>query len=356
MRKIKIGVFFGGRSAEHDISIVSAKNVIKNLDRKKYDVIPIGIGKEGNFCIGKSADYVDVDRTIYDVLEEFPVGDVIDSTTFLAKLSNRQLIDVAFPVLHGPFGEDGSIQGMFFLFNIPFVGSGVLGSSVCMDKDVARRLIQTSGIPCAKSFTFHRHEMENIRYNAITAELGEILFVKPANLGSSVGISKVKSKGDFDHAVASAFSYDNKILVEEFIKGREIECAVLGNEYPKASIPGEIIVNNEFYSYEAKYIDKNGASLEIPADLPRAVSDKIRELAVKTFKILGCEGMARVDFFLSENGDTFVNEVNTIPGFTNVSMYPKLWEASGVQYEDLLDKLIELAIARFKRDNKLLQK
>jgi D-alanine-D-alanine ligase len=244
---------------------------------------------------------------------------------------------------------------MFLLFNLPFVGPGVLGSSVCMDKDVTKRLIRAAGIPCARSLTFHRHELEDTGYDAVAAELGNVFFVKPPNMGSSVGISKVKSEYDFVQAVACAFRYDNKILLEEFISGREIECAVLGNERPDASVLGEVIVNMEFYSYEAKYIDENGASLKIPADVPMAVSDRIRELAVKTFNVLCCECMARVDFFLSDGGDIFVNEVNTIPGFTDISMYPKLWEASGVSYVDLLDRLIELAVSRFERDDKLIK-
>ncbi len=315
-KKLKIGVLFGGKSAEHEVSIESAKNVIEAFDTKKYKIFPIKINKDGKFD--------------FESIKKF---------------------DVIFPVLHGPFGEDGSIQGLCKLAGVPYVGAGVLGSAVGMDKDVMKRLLKEAGIPTCKFLVLRANE--KMSFKEATKTLGLPIFVKPANLGSSVGIHKVKNEEDWKSALKDAFQYDSKIILEQAIKGREIECSVLGNEKPVASVPGEIIVNSEFYSYEAKYIDENGATIQVPAKLPKNTIKKIRELAVKTFKVLNCEGMGRVDFFVNKNGGVFVSEINTIPGFTNISMYPKLWEASGLPLPKLLDKLIALAIERFKRESKL---
>jgi D-alanine-D-alanine ligase len=262
-------------------------------------------------------------------------------------------IDVVFPVLHGTLGEDGCIQGLCRCLQVPFVGPGVLGASVSMDKDVTKRLLKEAGIACAKSLTFSRHEVDQISYNEIIALLGDVLFVKPANLGSSVGITKVKSADDFQEAVKSALSYDNKFLIEEYVKGREIECAVFGNEHPEVSLPGEITVKKDFYSYDAKYIDENGAELRVPADLPAEVVAKIRKISLDAFRLLCCEGMARVDFFVTEDWKVVLNEVNGIPGFTEASLYPRLWEASGIPFGKMLDKLISLAMDRHDRDGRL---
>ena len=331
MGKLRVGVFFGGRSAEHEISIRSAKSIMQSLDKEKYEIIPIKIDRSGKFHFSKD-------------LSISCVSCVIDEN--IAKY-----IDVAFPILHGPYGEDGSIQGLFKSFGVPFVGSGVLGSAIAMDKDVAKRLLQEAKILCAKGIVFHSYEFDCINYDRIVSELGAVVFVKPANLGSSVGISKAKSRDEFFAAVKTAFLYDRKIIIEEFIKGREIECSVLGMDAPQTSILGEIIVKSDFYSYNAKYIQDNAANLKIPADLPADVSDKMKEIAIKAFKILCCDGMARIDFFLRDNREIFLNEVNTIPGFTEeISMYPKLWEASGIPYRELLDKLIEMALERYARD------
>src|SRR5207244_2902146 len=260
-------------------------------------------------------------------------------------------LDVIFPVLHGPFGEDGTVQGLLKLADVAFVGAGVLGSAVGMDKDVMKRLLRDAGVPTAKFIVIRRGEP--ISYSAIVDKLGSPVFVKPANLGSSVGIHKVSSERELASALADAFEYDTKVLVEQAIAGREIECSVLGNEQPIASVPGEIIPHHEFYSYDAKYIDENGAAFEIPANLPPRTVKKVQDLAVRTFRVLNCEGMARVDFFLERNGSLIVNEINTIPGFTSISMYPKLWAASGMSQSELLDRLIELAIERFERDRRL---
>lgn len=337
--KIRIAVLFGGRSAEHEVSIQSAKNVYNALDKNKYDVTLIGISKEGRWYLNSGS--------------KFLLGDPSSKLLQTIDLSNQELghIDVVFPILHGPYGEDGTVQGLLKLMNIPFVGASVLGSALGMDKDVMKRLLQQANIPVAKFFAFTNSNKINFR--KLAKELGLPFFIKPANLGSSVGVNKVKNQKEFEKALDEASQYDNKILVEEYIKGREIECSVLGNENPIASIPGEVIVNQEFYSYNAKYIDESGAVLEIPAKLPKDIIKKIQELAVKTFKTLCCEGMGRVDFFLTKDDKIFVNEINTIPGFTNISMYPKLWEASGIPYNKLIDKLIELALQRHQRDQRL---
>jgi len=264
-------------------------------------------------------------------------------------------LDVVFPVLHGTFGEDGTVQGLLKMMNVPFVGASVLGSAVGMDKDVMKRLARDAGIAQANFVTFNRFEFEKgeVSFNKIKKKLGLPLFIKPANLGSSVGVNKVNDQKGFELAIQYAFQYDNKLIVEEFIKGREVECAVLGNEEPIASLAGEVKPQHEFYSYEAKYIDKNGAILDIPTDLPRSVVKKIQTTAIKVFKVLDCEGMARVDFFVGKNRKVIFNEINTIPGFTKISMYPKLWEISGLPYSELIDNLIRLAIERFDKEKKL---
>jgi len=314
-KKLKIGVLFGGKSAEHEVSLESAENVINALDKTKYQIIPIKINKNGRFD--------------FSVIKK---------------------ADVVFPVLHGPFGEDGTIQGLLKLANIPFVGASVLGSAVGMDKDVMKRLLRDAGIPIGKFITIKHGE--KISFEKAKENLGLPLFIKPANMGSSVGISKVRNKNQFFKAIKEAFKFDTKVMVEEFINGREIECAVLGNDTPRASIPGEIIANQEFYSYDAKYIDEGSVAV-IPAKISKKAAKEIQQLSIKTFKTINCEGFGRVDCFLKKNGKVYINEINTIPGFTSISMYPKLWEASGLPLSKLLDKLIELAIERFKKEQKL---
>jgi D-alanine-D-alanine ligase len=263
------------------------------------------------------------------------------------RLHSALQLDVIFPILHGPFGEDGTVQGLLKLAQIPFVGADVLGSAIGMDKDVMKRLLLQAGIPTARFLCAHRHCQDKLHFHEIVAALGLPFFVKPANLGSSVGISKVKAEKEFLPALEKAFQFDRKILIEEFIEGREIECAVLGNEYPIASLAGELIPTHEFYSYEAKYIDEKGAHFKIPAELSLECMSAVQQMAIDAFRILCCEGMARVDFFLKSSGALYVNELNTIPGFTKISMYPKLWESSGMPYSQLLDRLIQLAIERF---------
>ena len=356
-KKLKIGVLFGGKSAEHEVSLQSAQNVIKALDRNKYEVVPIGIDKNGKWLLSSTSNYLlnsGNPKLIKLNKSSKQIALYAEGRGMLSDINSNRTqgkIDVIFPVLHGPFGEDGSIQGLLKVAGVPYVGAGVLGSAVGMDKDVMKRLFKEAGIPTPKFLVLKQGE--KMSFKEASKFLGLPIFVKPANLGSSVGINKVKNEKKWQVALKDAFKYDSKIILEEEIKGREIECAVLGNEKPIASIPGEIIVNSEFYSYEAKYIDENGARAEIPAKLPKGKIKEIQKLAVKTFKVLNCEGMGRVDFFLGKNGKVYVNEINTIPGFTNISMYPKLWEASGLSTPKLLDRLIELAVERFKREKKL---
>jgi D-alanine-D-alanine ligase len=353
-RKLRVAVLFGGKSAEHEVSLRSAKNVIAALDPKKYEVIAIGIEKSGRWLpasasqrklLGAPESLTKNETTALAILPEGN-GELIGASDF-----SSGAVDVVFPVLHGPFGEDGTVQGLLKLANVPFVGPGVLGSAVGMDKDITKRLLRDAGIPIGNFLTATKSD--SISFKDAKKKLGIPLFIKPANLGSSVGVYKVKSEVQYNTAITNALKFDTKILIEEFIKGREVECAVLGNENPKASIVGEIIPHHEFYSYEAKYLDENGAGLEIPAKISKKIEKQIQDMAIKTFKTIGCEGMGRVDCFLKEDGTVLVNEINTIPGFTSISMYPKLWEASGIPRKKLVDTLIVLAIARFKRDSKL---
>jgi len=359
-RKIRVGVIFGGKSAEHEVSLQSAKNIIEAIDKNKYEVVLIGMDKKGRWYLSEISRYLlseDDPKLIKlaDTNEE--VGLIPgEQRNQLLNISTHQRIgkiDVVFPVLHGPYGEDGTVQGLLKLANIPFVGADVLGSAIGMDKDVMKRLFRDAGIPTAKFLVLHQTSIGAIGFEEVKNQLGSPVFIKPANLGSSVGISKVDSKDEFDEAVRLAFEYDNKILIEEYIEGREIECSVLGNEEPIASLPGQVLPQHEFYSYEAKYIDENGAILEIPVKLPKDVTQQIQDYAIKAFKVLCCEGMARVDLFLKDDNKILVNEINTIPGFTQISMYPKLWEVSGLSYTELIDRLIQLAIKRFERDQKL---
>jgi len=357
-KKINVAILFGGRSAEHEVSLQSAKNVVEAIDKKKYRPILIGIDKSGRWLLPNTSHFllhqknpklIKLNKSSADQVALIPKGE--GQIVNLSRPSLKQKIDVVFPILHGPFGEDGTVQGLLKLANVPFVGAGVLGSALGMDKDAMKRLLRDAKIPTAKFLVFH--DWEKVNFDKIVNQLSLPFFIKPANLGSSVGVNKVKNKTDFSGAIQEAFKYDRKILVEEFCGGREIECSVLGNDKPIASIPGEVVVHHEFYSYEAKYIDEKGASLEIPAKLSKDLIKKIQQLAIKTFKILSCEGLGRVDFFLIKTGKVLVNEINTIPGFTSISMYPKLWEASGINYTELIDRLIQLAIERFNKEKKL---
>lgn len=357
-KKLRVALLYGGKSAEHEISLISARNIFEAMDKTKYEVVAIAIDKQGRWHLDQGARLLRAgERTRVDFAAGKHATAVRpgDSAAPVLRSSGTPLgaLDVVFPVLHGPFGEDGTIQGLLKLANLPFVGAGVLGSAVGMDKDVMKRLLRDAKIPTAQFLVFGRAEQNVIRFAQVKKTLGLPLFVKPANLGSSVGISKVSQKSEFAAAVRLAFRYDNKIIIEEGIQGREIECSVLGNEKPVASLPGEIVVQREFYSYDAKYLDDQGARLEIPARLPKKTTTEIRRTAVRAYRALCCEGMARVDFFLRPGGRVLVNEINTIPGFTKISMYPKMWEATGLSYPRLIDRLIGLALERARREQRL---
>lgn len=356
-QKISVGILFGGRSAEHEVSLQSAKNIFMAIDKEKYNPFLISIDKLGRWRLHNESTFLlDANDPAHIKLNTADttalVPGSISDVFHLSKDMPRQHFDVIFPILHGTFGEDGTVQGLLKLANIPFVGASVLGSAVGMDKDVMKRLLRDAGLPIGKFLTFTSDD-ELPSYEEVENTLGIPCFIKPANLGSSVGISKVHNKEEYQKSIADAFQYDSKILIEEYIQGRELECAVLGNAHPIASVVGEIIPHHEFYSYEAKYIDAEGAHSEIPAKIPDETTKKVQALAIQTFKTLSCEGLGRVDFFLNENGEVFLNEINTLPGFTKISMYPKLWEASGVSYTDLIDRLIMLALERFKKEQKI---
>jgi D-alanine-D-alanine ligase len=360
-KKIRVGIIFGGKSAEHEVALQSAKNVIEAIDTSKYELVLIGIDKKGKWHLNSKANYLlhenDPKRIALNLAQATEIVAVPkEGRTQLIAVNNGELheeLDVVFPILHGPFGEDGTIQGMLKLMDIPFVGAGVLGSAVGMDKDFSKRLLRDAQIAIARFRAFRKDQRAEIDFGELERELGLPFFLKPANLGSSVGIHKIHSRGELDAALDDAFDYDLKILIEEFIQGREIECAVLGNQFPLASLPGEVIPQHEFYSYEAKYIDENGALLAVPATLTDAQIKSVQEIARKVYLVLGCQGMARVDFFLKKDGQFIVNEINTIPGFTKISMYPKMWEVSGISYSELIDKLIQLGLARYEEEKKL---
>ena len=361
-KKIRVGVLFGGKSAEHEVSLESARNVVEAIDKDTYEVVLIGIDRGGKWHLS-APSRLRVEAA-GSTLPALKAGDTDVGVTLaprdtggahLVRSSDHrplEALDVVFPVLHGPFGEDGTVQGMLKLADVPFVGAGVLGSAVAMDKDVMKRLLREAGIPTPDFLAFSRSGPD-VDFDAVVKRLELPVFVKPANLGSSVGVSRVDGREAFAGALELAFRYDHKVLIEANADGREIEVSVLGNEEPISSVPGEIIPRHEFYTYEAKYIDDHGAGLAIPADLPETTVRKVQTLAIQAYNVLCCEGMARVDCFLRGENDVLINEINTIPGFTRISMYPKLWEASGISYTELVDRLIQLAFERHEREQRL---
>lgn len=359
--KIRIGVLYGGRSGEHDVSLCSAASVVAALDRRKYKVTAIGIDRDGRWYVQEKPEIIsDKDFGKKMALKKKGMWLVNHfeqkNKLHLYDIKNKNkevVVDVVFPVIHGTFCEDGTLQGLLELAMAPYVGADVTGSAVGMDKDIAKRLLCEAGIPVVPSVTVNKQNWKGhsrvIMKQALSA-LGLPLFVKPVCAGSSVGVRKVKKKEELEKAMNFAFQFDTRVMIEKAIDCCEIECAVLGNEKPAGSVLGEIIPNHEFYSYEAKYIDPDGAALKIPAQINKALSDKIRKIAVEGYMALGCSSMARVDFFLDKKTNQFyLNEINTLPGFTSISMYPKLWAATGLKYSDLLDKLIALAIDRHKK-------
>jgi len=390
MKKLRVGVLFGGRSGEHEVSLLSAASVVNAIDKTKYDVVPIGITKEGRWLTAGDAERLlsgqhheekhlragDPDATPGAavlasgeavVVPPEPVHRGASSLTpfqtdaLARRASDRAInVDVIFPVLHGTFGEDGTIQGLLELADIPYVGAGVLGSAAGMDKDVMKALFRAAGLPIVKHVTILRSDWDADSKKAekmVDKQLKYPVFVKPANLGSSVGISKARTKKELGPAIYEAAKFDRKIVIEQGVggakhKAREIECSVLGNDRPQASVPGEIVPVKEFYDYAAKYLDE-GSELVIPAKLTKAEVKKVQGLAIRAFQTVDCSGLARVDFLMDpKTRKLFVNEINTMPGFTAISMYPKLWAASGLAYSDLIDRLIQLGIERHEDKKK----
>ena len=370
MKKIRVAVLYGGRSGEHEVSLQSAASVINFLDRDRFEIVPVAIDKDGRWLLndislleGKKSLPVFKNAPKVMLLPNPADPDSGSALIRLGESGEPRGIDVVFPVMHGPLCEDGTIQGLLELADLPYVGCGVLASAVAMDKEMTKRLARDAGIPIVPYLAL-KHEVwrkeESQWAKTIEEELGYPVFIKPANLGSSVGIHKVKERGELDSALEDAFRYDRKVLVEAAVNAREIELSILENPEagaePLVSVPGEVDPTHEFYSYEAKYLDDNGAALIIPANLDPAEVKQAQDLGRKAFAILECEGMARVDLFLDRtNGRFFLNEVNTIPGFTSISMYPKLWEASGIPYQELLSRLVDLAISRHGKKKKLVR-
>lgn len=365
MKKIRVAVLYGGRSGEHEISLQSAASVVNNLDRNRFEVVPIGIDKQGRWFLNDVKQLLDQPVLPIQTSTHAALPSPYHLTTQLKNLptcnGEGRFFDVVFPVMHGTLCEDGTVQGMFELMDVPYVGAGVLGSALGMDKDASKRLVAAAGIAVAPYFTIKHGAWKNdpsYFCDLIAKQLQFPVFVKPANTGSSVGIQKVKKLDDLIYAIEDAFLYDVKVLVETAIDAREIELSALESlDYGAPtliSIPGEILPTHEFYSYAAKYLDEKGAELIIPADITPAQAKQAQQLAAQIFELLDCEGMARVDLFLDRKTNQFYfNEINTIPGFTKISMYPKLWEASGLSYRNLLTHLVQLAIARHERKQDL---
>jgi D-alanine-D-alanine ligase len=334
-KRVRVAVLLGGRSSEHDISLASAQSVLEALDPERYETVTVEIGRDGRWELGTGSDDGSVAETLPVPTSKVP-----------ATLGE---VDVVLPVLHGPFGEDGTVQGLLELAGVPYVGAGVLGSALAMDKDVFKAVMRDRGVPVTRNITLRQGQ-------APENPFGYPVFVKPARLGSSIGISKVNSEEELAPAVELAFRHDEKVLVEEFVSGVEVECGVLGNEKPLASLPGEIVSHGfqgaDWYDYSAKY-DEGGMDLVVPPRLPQETIERIQDFAVRSFVAGECEGMARVDFFVRDDGDVLLNELNTIPGFTATSVYAKLFEKSGIPYAELVDRLVQLALDRHERRSRL---
>ena len=365
-KKIRVGLIFGGKSGEHEVSFCSASSIIKAINKDKYTVVPIGITKEGRWISPQDSEVAlqsgKIEGKSTVILLNDPSGKAlirIDNNQRLDKSSALERLEVIFSVLHGPYGEDGTVQGLLELADIPYVGAGVAASAISMDKDLMKTIFKQRDLPILKWLTIKRKEWQKDKEKILSLVQDDFeypLFVKPTNLGSSVGITKVHKKEELEKAIDLASSYDRKVLIEEGLEEvREIECGVLGNDEPRASVVGEVKPAGEFYDYDSKYIDKE-TQLIVPADLPDGVSRKVQEIALRAFKAVDAAGMARVDFFISKKENKiYLSEINTIPGFTSVSMYPRLWEASGIPYSDLIDQLIQLALERHqdKKQNKI---
>jgi D-alanine-D-alanine ligase len=357
--KIKLGLLYGGKSAEHKVSLQTALAVINALDHSKFDIHPIYITEQGEWVRGKQISGTVDNIKMLELKKEDQVMSPVALNTDLfpatRTVKEEEKIDVVFPLLHGPNGEDGTVQGLLEIMNIPYVGNGVLASAAGMDKVIMKNLFAQAGLPQAKYVHFIRSEWEKAPeavYEKVEAELGYPCFVKPANLGSSVGISKCKHRGELEKAFEEAFEYDRKIIIEEAIVGREIEVGILGNDDPIVSVAGEIVPKKEFYDYKAKYEDGNTA-LIIPAEITEEEYQTIKEMALKAFKAIDGAGLVRADFFLTNEGKAYINEVNTMPGFTPYSMFPLLWKHSGISYPELIEKLVQLAMERYEEKQKI---
>ena len=349
-KKKKVAILYGGRSVEHGVSVNSARNIFENIDKERFEPLLVGITKAGQWFLTSGVTK--------DIGQGKALGLILDAQSpgfILVSSGDRMKADSVFPVLHGTDGEDGSIQGMIKAMDIPMVGTGVLGSSLSMNKIVAKRLLQDAGLPVANYVAFHYTEKEKIDFKTIRKSLGVPFMVKSASLGSSVGVSKVKNEAAFAKAVEESFRYDDSVLMEEFISGREIECAILGNNPPEASLPGEIVINSkyDFYTFDAKYVDPDAVQIEVPARLEAKTAAKVREVCLKAYKTLCCEDFARVDLFLSGEGKIYINEINTIPGFTNSSMFPMMWKERGISFTDLISRLLNLAQERYDRGKRI---
>ena len=346
--KLNVGLLFGGRSVEHDISVISARNIFENIDKDIYKVHLIGIDTKGRWFFHKQFPE--------DITQGSPLQLNLTAEKSPFIVDNKAIeIDVIFPILHGTDGEDGSIQGLLKAMNIPCAGSTVLGSSVAMNKLTSKNLLLQAGIPVSKHLAYNFHEKGEINYDYVREKLGSPVIIKPTSLGSSVGVSKANNAEEFKAAIADTFTYDNELIIEEFIQGRELELAILGNENAKTTVPGEVIIssNYDFYSFDAKYVDSEGSKTIIPAPIDNNIIEKMKEICIKSYHALHCSDFSRVDLFLTEDGKIYINEINTLPGFTNVSMFPKLWEHEGIAYKDLLSSIIEFALARYKQEQRV---
>ncbi|MFM9837835.1 MAG: D-alanine--D-alanine ligase family protein [Cyclobacteriaceae bacterium] len=348
MNKKKIAILYGGRSVEHGVSINSARNIFEFIDKELFEPVLIGISSLGIWYHTQT------------VTKEINTGEELSlrlnpsSPSFLTTKGKSITVDIVFPVLHGTDGEDGSIQGLIKAMDLPMVGTTVLGSAMSMSKLVTKRLLKEAGLPIADFVSAYFPDKNNLKFESIQEKLGLPFMVKSASLGSSVGVSKVKSKADFDKAIEEGFRYDDCVLIEKYIQGREIECAIVGNSPAKASLPGEIIISKEyeFYTFDAKYVDGKAVSIEVPAKLDSSIQEKIRTLSIQAYQALACEDFARVDLFLTKEGDVYVNEINTIPGFTNSSMFPMMWKERGISFTELISQLIELALERYQKSKR----
>lgn len=351
MSKKKIAILYGGRSVEHGVSINSARNIFQFIDRNLFEPIPIGISLQGTWY------------KTQDITKEIEAGEKLSlhlnpaNPTFITESGKSFSVDLVFPVLHGTDGEDGSIQGLLKAMDLPMIGTGVAGSAMSMSKLVAKRLLKEAGLPVNKFIYSYYSDEKQFTFDEVVNHVGLPFMVKAASLGSSVGVSKVKSKEEFTEALKESYRYDDCVLFEEFISGREIECAILGNAPAQASMPGEIIISSkyEFYTFDAKYVDGAAVSIDVPAKMDLESAEKIRSISIRAYQALGCEDFSRVDLFLTEKGDVYVNEINTIPGFTNSSMFPMMWKERGISFTELISRLAQLATHRYEKSKRIVR-